>query len=310
MTTLRNKIIATMRQHGADIVGFGNIERFNDGIIQKIFPETRTVIGGLFRILRGSHRGIEEGTTYYQYTTTAVETLEETIMPMAMQRSCAVLENNDFSALPQTRNQLIMVEKNSTNPEMNYEEIYRDKKTELQLNFSRTAQLCGLGELGLYGNLLSDDFGPLQRYCFILTDAELEPSPLIEAHLCDKCGKCIDACPGKAISASGKIDLWQCAAYYKGANMHKNPFMPPETFADDQNCLEIISGTCKLSPERAREIIDQLNFYPSFKQGYTPCICGKSCDRECYIHLEEKGLLNKSFKSNFRKRPEWELPIQ
>ena len=29
----------------------------------------------------------------------------------------------------------------------------------------------------------------------------------------------------------------------------------------------------------------------------------------CYIHLEEQGVLKRSFKTPFRKRPEWKLPI-
>ena len=56
-----------------DIVGFAPAERFDkDHVIFKIMPEVKTVIGLGFRILRGIYRGIEEGSTYYQYTTMAV----------------------------------------------------------------------------------------------------------------------------------------------------------------------------------------------------------------------------------------------
>ena len=48
----------------------------NDPIFQ-IMPETKTVIGLAFRVLRGIYRGIAEGSTYYQYTTMAVENMEE-----------------------------------------------------------------------------------------------------------------------------------------------------------------------------------------------------------------------------------------
>ena len=82
--------------------------RFRDTAVPAIFPKARTVIGAAFRVLRGSHRGVEEGSTYYQYTTTGVETIEETVMPLAMLRACAVLEDAGFDALPQKRNQLIM----------------------------------------------------------------------------------------------------------------------------------------------------------------------------------------------------------
>ena len=81
---MKDKIIELAKANGADIVGFAPASRFeSDNSIFKIMPETKTVIGLAFRVLRGIYRGIEEGSTYYQYTTMAVENMEETIMPMA-----------------------------------------------------------------------------------------------------------------------------------------------------------------------------------------------------------------------------------
>jgi epoxyqueuosine reductase QueG len=48
--------------------------------------------------------------------------------------------------------------------------------------------------------VLSDDFGPFQRFAFILTNAELEPDPVATPHLCDRCGLCLLACPGRAFA--------------------------------------------------------------------------------------------------------------
>ena len=262
------------------------------------------------RVLRGSRRGIEEGSTYYQYTTTGVETIEETVMPMAMLRTCAVLEDAGFEALPQKRNQTVMQSGNDTNPEINYSDIYRGKTAEHQLDFDEAAVLCGLAERGFSGALLTDDFGPFQRFCFILTDAELPETPLVTPHLCDHCGKCAEACPGHAIGGDGSLDRWQCAAYYVGANMTKNPFMPPDAYSNEPDRMAIIAGEAKLSPERARQIIDETFFYPPIKHAYPSSICGRACDMACYIHLEEKGVLKRSFKTPFRKRPEWKLTIQ
>lgn len=309
MNTLNEQIVKVLKAHGADLVGFGGIERFRDTAAATVFPSAKTVIGAAFRVLRGSHRGIEEGSTYYQYTTTGVETIEETIMPMAMLRACAVLEDAGFEALPQKRNQLVMQSGNDTNPEMNYGEIYRGKTAENQLDFDEAAVLCGLAERGFSGALLTDDFGPFQRFCFILTDAELPETPLVAPHLCDRCGKCAEACPGHAIGRDGSVDRWQCAAYYVGANMTKNPFMPPDAYSGEPDRLAIIAGEAKLSPERAKKIIDETFFYPPVKHAYLTSICGRACDMACYIHLEEKGALKRSFKTPFRKRPEWKLPI-
>ena len=203
--TLKEELVEVFRKNGADLVRFGNVERFEDQAVREIFPGTKTVIGAAFRVLRGARRGIEEGSTYYQYTTNGVETMEETIMPMALLRACAVLEDHGFEALPQRRNQTIMEEENSTNPEVDFNDIYRGKTAEKQLDFEACAVLCGLGERGLSGTLLTDDFGPFQRYVFVLTDAEIEPDPIVEPHLCDHCGECVKACPGHALSQEGKL---------------------------------------------------------------------------------------------------------
>ena len=65
-STLREQIIQAAKSCGADVVGFGCIDRFDDPMIKQIYPETRTVIAVGLRGLRGAFRGIEEGSTYYQ----------------------------------------------------------------------------------------------------------------------------------------------------------------------------------------------------------------------------------------------------
>ncbi len=306
-----NKVIELAKENGADVVGFAPAARFDkDDVIFKIMPETKTVIGLGFRILRGIYRGIEEGSTYYQYTTMAVENMEETIMPMAQLKIAMMFEENGFIALPQRRHQQIMAEHDSTNPEVAYDAIYRDKPQELQIDFLNTAIKCGLGERGFHGALLNDDFGPMIRYCFILTDAELGETEMYTPHLCDKCGKCKKACPGGAIDECGNVDPWQCAVYYNGANGTKNPFMPPDAFSGIDNRLEIIAGEAKVTPETAKEILDKIYFYPPAQHAYQCSICGRACDVECYVHLEEKGVLKKKFKTPFRKRECWHYDVK
>ena len=308
---MKNRIIELAKANGADIVGFAPASRFAaDNPIFKIMPETKTVIGMAFRVLRGIYRGIEEGSTYYQYTTMAVENMEETIMPMAQLKVAMMLEAEGFTALPQRRHQQIMAEENSTNPEVAYDAVYRNKTAETQIDFLDTAIQCGLGEKALHNALLTDEFGPMVRYCFVLTDAEIEASDVVTPHLCDKCGKCVKGCPGHAIDENGNVDAWQCAVYYNGANGTKNPFMPPEAFADFDNRMEIIAGEAKVTPETARKILDKIYFYPPAQHAYQCSICGRACDVACYIHLEEKGLLTKKFKTPFRKREEWKFDLE
>ena len=308
--TLRQQIIDAAQKLCVDYVGFGGIDRFSDEPVLKIFDKTKTVICLGFRVLRGSFRGIEEGSNYHQYCTTGVEAIEETMMPMALLRLSGIIEDAGFLAVPQKRNQLITADPEDTNPEITYEDIYRGVPQETQLNYTKSAVLCGIGEIGFSGQVLTDENGPFQRFCFILTDAELEETPLAVPHLCDGCKECVKACPGKAISAEdGKIDSWQCAAYYNGASMKNNPFMPADAFADLPNRYEIASGEAKLTPEEARAVIDRTFFYPPIKHGYVGSICGRACDRACYVHLERKGVLKRKFADQFRKREAWELSM-
>jgi len=296
--------------YGPDMIGIAPASRFDkDDPIFKILPETKSVICLVYRIPRGVQRGIEEGTTYYHYSTIGIECLEETIMPMMTLRCARILEEEGYIGLPQRKTQTIMQEEDSTNPEILYNHIRRGITQEYQMNYTESAAKCGVGEIGLSGSLLTDDFGPLQRYCFVLTDAELEPTPEFKAHICDGCGDCIKACPGKAIKDQKK-DPWQCAAYYAGANMSKNPFMSNHALSHREDRLEILSGEKQLTAEDAKDVINNISYYPPIMHSYISSICGHACDRACYVHLEEKGVLNKKFHNKFRTREEWVLEVK
>ena len=281
---IREQVIKIAKANGADIVGFAPAERFDkDDAVFQIMPGTKTVIGLAFRVLRGIYRGIEEGSTYYQYTTMAVENMEETIMPMAQLKVAMMLEQEGYMALPQRRHQQIMAEENSTNPEVAYDAICRSRTAKVQMDFLDAAVKCGLGEKGFHQTLLTDEFGPMVRYCFILTDAEFDATDVVVPHLCDRCGECMNGCPGKAISEDGSVDPWQCAVYYNGANGTKNPFMPPEAFDGMDDCLAIIAGEAKVTPETAKKILDKIYFYPPAQHAYQCSICGRACDVACYV---------------------------
>ncbi len=308
---LQAEIISLAKETNADIIGFSPASRFPaDDPVFRLLPEVKTVIGLAFRVLRGSYRGIEEGSTYYQYTTMGVETLEETVMPMTLVRVAQLIEDEGFTALPQRRHEQIIADKYDTNPEVDFTRTWRGVTAETQMNFEDAAVKCGLGELGLHGALLTDEFGPFVRYCFILTDAELEPTPMYTPHLCDKCGECVKGCPGHAISPAGKRDNWRCAVYYNGANGTKNPFMPPYALDRFEDRLDIIAGEAEIDREKAKAILHELYFYPPAQHAYQCSICGRACDMACYVHLEEKGVLTRKFKDRFRYREPWKFKVE
>jgi len=305
---LTKAVIERAKAFDADLVAIGGAERFRDTCAAKILPGVKSVICVAFRVLRGSRRGIEEGTTFYQYSTTGIETIEEVLMPQTLLRVSALLEDAGYLAIPQKRHQTIHPDRDGTHPEMIHGDIYRGNTIETMLDFEQAAVLCGLGEIGKNGTVLTKVFGPFQRYAFILTTAELEETSLASNRLCDGCDKCIHACPGHALDKEGKRNDWQCAVYYNGANRSKNPFMPENAYSNFPNRKAIMDGTALFTdPEDARKVLNASLFYPNIKHSYVSSICGRACDTACYIHLEQQGKLTRSFKQNFRIRPEWKL---
>jgi epoxyqueuosine reductase QueG len=312
---LRETLTEMALKNNAALAGFGGAERFKETPVEKLLPGTKTVIALAFRVLRGSLRGIEEGSTYYQYTTMGIETIEENIMPRCLLKICGFLEDSGFRALPHRRQWTVMEGREGTYPEADYSEIRRGVFTEPELDFVEAAVLCGLGEQGLSGSLLTKKFGPLQRLCFILTDAEIAENPVAEPSLCNQCRACVGACRGGAISADGSRDEWRCAVYYKGAALAENPFMPPDAYNTHKDRNAIVLGRYSFNAEEAKKILDDTWFYPPVKHGYVSSICGRACDRACYDALEKRGVLGLRYENPFRRREPWsmkpcELPLR
>ena len=161
---MRDRIVELCKKWGADLVGFAPVSRFSENsAVYKLMPEAKTVIGLGFRVLRGAYRGIEEGSTYYQYTTMGVENMEETVMPMVSVRLSMMLEEEGYFALPQRRHQQIMAEENSANPEVAFDAVYRNRPQETQMDFSEAAVLCGLGADPFHGGYLCSGPFPFQH---------------------------------------------------------------------------------------------------------------------------------------------------
>ncbi len=82
------------------------------------------------------------------------------------------------------------------------------------------AVAAGLGKRGKVGVVLTPQFGPLQRWTSVITDAELIPDPRIEKEIClglikpGSCQKCVDACPSASLRAwpeEGGVQMYKCA---------------------------------------------------------------------------------------------------
>ena len=334
------KVKEFAKKAGADLVGIGLMERF-EGIPKEmdpryVFPEAKVIIGLAFRIPRGYLRGIEEGTHFYQYTGLGYANINEVVAPIVIRKVCCFLEDNGYEGVPFRKTEGrrtisdVMSERWivwNASPEFHpprvipfVEPVSPDKPApDVEFPFEIGAFICGLGEIGWSKVFLTPEFGPRQRFAFVLTDAPLEPDPIYEGPpLCDRCMSCVRECPVHAISATesvkvkvagrelewGKLNVWACMYGHCGGVKEINPFLPKDAFKDIPDGDKIMSGEKILSTweeaMKIREIIEK--FYP------LELVCGgRGCIRACMVHLEKQGKLKNKFKEPFRKRKPWKL---
>lgn len=76
----------------------------------------------------------------------------------------------------------------------------------------------GMGTIGDSHNLITPEFGPRVRMVTVLTDAEIEPDPMLGEQLCIHCGKCRRSCPSNAFTDRGEgiydMDKDACTRYH------------------------------------------------------------------------------------------------
>ena len=283
------------RELGATVCRIGKIyEEDNPGRDPKmILPDAKCIIGFGFLVPKALYKAMERGSQYYTYTTIGVKYEDEEMAEIFLLKIGALIENEGYDACLQKAipNLRIKGDK-TTNPEVvdTYELIHAeavapDKPVpDVIIDFGKAAKACRLGDVGLNGKIINREYGPFMRYCFIITDAPLECDEPQGSPICDKCGDCIKACPGNAVSENG-LDTWQCAVYYKGA--HKsNPFIADDFLKGNPNRKRILNGEMRFNAESAREIFKEMNFLPNTQWGYAPCLCGRKCDIACYKHLK------------------------
>lgn len=334
---------------GADDVGIGSLDRFDGAPPEMdprhIAPNAKSIIGLLFRIPRGYIRGIEEGTHFMQYPSMGYGGINENYAPQVLYELGKYIEDQKYEAIVYRntggRSTLSDMTGKSykdfeQSPEMHQKEktpgnrrgvVARNTKglaaPDVQFHFRIAGFICGLGEIGYSKMLLNDKFGPLNRQAFILTDAEIEPDPMYERHLCNDCKACVRHCPGNCISGHeqvkinvagndihwGELAEWSCFAYYVGANRSSNPFLEKDAFKHLPDGDKIIRGEFTVSSKTQPEIAKVLDAaHMQEIGGYGTPKCG-GCLRACYDTLEKRGVLKNKFKNKFRTKKPWKLEI-
>lgn len=319
MTSAQVKKLA--RALGADAVGIGNIERWEGAPLQmdprQIMPEARSVIAMAFRVMRGSLRGIEEGTYFSNYSAMGYGGITYLYMPMTVINLAKAIEDQGYEAVPMGHQSDWRAIDNEGAPLRQYSRPVRPGQAapDVMIHLRIAAFLCGLGEIGYSKMLLTPQFGPRQRVGIIITDMELEPDPLYPdtngPKLCNRCMACVRDCPGKAISASktvrvtlaghevewGEIDCKTCGIVFRGGLPTSEPLSEAATY---------------LPPGEAKNVTQApwTPFYKKPRNLYNTgqAVCGaRGCTRACMIALESRGVLQNAFKKPFRRRPLWSV---
>lgn len=290
-------IKAKAKELGAAVCGIGSLDIFEGENIQKdpkmILPNAKCIIGFGFPVPKGLYLTMDIKSQFYTYTTMGVKYIDEEMAEIFLLKIGGMIEDAGYDAcLQKSIPNLRIKGDKTTNPEVmdTYELIHAESVEEgkptpdVIIDFGKAARACGIGEVGLSEKIINKEYGPFMRYCFIITDAPLEIDEPVAEKICDNCGECVKACPGKAISEDG-LDTWQCAVYYKGA--HKsNPFITDEFLKGNPEREAILNGEKRFDAESAREIYKEMDFLPNTQWGYAPCLCGKKCDIACYKHLK------------------------
>ena len=287
-------IKAKAKELGAAVCGIGRIyeETNPQRDPRKILPNAKCIIGFGFSVPKGLYKAMEAGTQVYTYTSIGVKYIDEEMAEIFLLKIGGMIEDEGYDAcLQKSVPNLRIKGDKTTNPEVfdTYELIHAEAVEsgkpvpDVIIDFGKAAKVCGLGDVGLNGKIINKTHGPFMRYCFIITDAPLTCDEPLKQPIYDKCGACIKACPGGAVSRQG-LDTWQCSVYYKGA--HKsNPFMTEEFLKDAPEREQIINGEKRFDANSAREIYKKMDFLPKTNWGYSPCLCGRKCDIACYRHL-------------------------
>ena len=279
---------------GAAVCGIGKVydEPDPQRDPKSILPNAKCIIGFGFPVPKGLYKAMEQGNQRYGYTTLGVKYIDEEMAEIFLLKIGGLIENEGYDACLQKAipNLRIKGDK-TTNPEVvdTYELVHAvpvapgKPAPDVIIDFGKAARSCGIGEMGRSGKIINKKYGPFMRYCFIITDAPLETDEALQEAICDGCGACQEACPGKAIDENG-LNTWQCSVYYKGA--HKsNPFITEAFLKDHPEREAILNGEKRFDAESARAIYPEMNFLPNTQWGYAPCLCGRKCDIACYKHL-------------------------
>jgi len=266
---LRDEVEEFVKKEGADLIGFANVERWDefDEVPKEfrpkfLFDKTKTII------VMGVSMPLP-----------IVDTTPSILHKETYDTANRFLDNLAYN-LTRFLNRKGYASMFFTRDGFGSVKVLIEREPIASFSHTFAAKYAGLGTLSKSHNILTPEFGPRVRFVSVFTEAELRPSPMIEKTLCINCGMCAKCCPKKVLipeddentynirHAVLKENLKRDAGYYK---------------------FDVI-GCCKWAEELTR------------RRAYPCGVCTKVCpigkDRELYgetnmanKYLREKELL-------------------
>jgi ferredoxin len=303
---------------GADLCGVASLDRFEGAPKQQdpryIFPDAQALLALAFRIPRGYFRGVEEGTYFNAYPAMGYGSMNSVYMPGVLRELCCFIEDHGYEAAPIPNfydGATVRFDTQRHDPGRSRPVGPDLPSPDILVDFRIAAFAAGLGEIGYSKLFLTPQFGPRQRFVLLMTDAPLEPDPMIEpGTICDRCMACVADCPGQAISGEetssitvagrevewGKLDIIKCSIAYRGGKREFNPFLRAEA------CESDFAGKYSGGSE-----LNSVVGYPPHFGTNAALGAARGCMRACMVHLEETGRIQNQFHHPFRRRKPWRL---
>ncbi|GHU76564.1 4Fe-4S ferredoxin [Clostridia bacterium] len=207
--SLKTKVIEKAKDLGMTLVGFANVERWEDSDVSYVPRE------------------------FFPHS---IWDWSRTVIVMAVPMPLPILETTPsvmYSELYATSNRLldetayrIGLFLNNLGRRAFYfpRDCYGDlsvlvKKPEAAFSHVVAGKYAGLGTIGFNHALITPEYGPRLRLVSVITDAEIEPSPLYDKELCVGCGVCGKKCPKQAFTKRehgiiADMDKVKCAEHH------------------------------------------------------------------------------------------------
>lgn len=285
---LTEALRAYLREEGADLVGFGGMDRL-DGAPEELhprryLPDARSMISigvhvneAVCDLIARHARKKTDPPSYHSYQLFTLVMINRELDRLAY-LGAKYLEDRGFDAYPFPANVPHLPK-----PSKKYPGGPGD------VSHKHIAVGCGLGRLGWHTMLITPRFGTRQKLVSIITGAPLEPDPMFEENLCDPeaCGfLCAQVCPTSAIPSDterkvrmiiggketvyGDLEGWRCrwgcSGMLKCTGGYRNIPIPAEEPTEE----ELLEFKSRVDPWQKR-VVNYVGLVPYCGRCYAVC---------------------------------------